>query len=66
MEFVLQHQILHKLRKIHDFTKNDSYPLPKVGDTLAVTKWLFTIDLQNGYCQVDIADEDEEKLRMAI
>lgn len=51
-------------RKLNDVTKKDSYPLPRIDDTLdtlAGTKWFSTLDLQSGYWQVEIADKDKEK-----
>lgn len=51
-------------RKLNDVTKKDSYPLPRIDDTLdtlAGTKWFSTLDLQSGYWQVEIAEKDKEK-----
>ena len=46
-------------RKLNDVTKKDSYPLPKIDDTLARTKWFSMLDLQSGYWQVEIADKEK-------
>ncbi|GFX90120.1 retrovirus-related Pol polyprotein from transposon 17.6 [Trichonephila clavipes] len=51
-------------RKLNDVTKKDSYPLPRIDDTLDTLsghKWLSTIDLKSGYWQVEIHPEDREK-----
>ncbi|GFV81873.1 hypothetical protein TNCV_1057601 [Trichonephila clavipes] len=51
-------------RKLNDVTKKDSYPLPKIDDTLDTLsghKWFSTLDLKSGYWQVEIHPEDREK-----
>ncbi|GFU09780.1 retrovirus-related Pol polyprotein from transposon 17.6 [Trichonephila clavipes] len=51
-------------RKLNDVTKKDSYPLPRIDDTLDTLsghKWFSTLDLKSGYCQVEIHPEDREK-----
>ncbi|GFX21642.1 retrovirus-related Pol polyprotein from transposon 412 [Trichonephila clavipes] len=52
-------------RKLNDVTKKDSYPLPRIDDTLDTLsghKWGFsTLDLKSGYWQVEIHPEDREK-----
>ncbi|GFX54427.1 retrovirus-related Pol polyprotein from transposon 412 [Trichonephila clavipes] len=51
-------------RKLNDVTKKDSYPLPRIDDTLDTLsghKWLSTLDLKSGYWQVEIHPEDREK-----
>ncbi|GFW45979.1 retrovirus-related Pol polyprotein from transposon 412 [Trichonephila clavipes] len=52
-------------RKLNDVTKKDSYPLPRIDDTLDDTlsghKWFSTLDLKSGYWQVEIHPEDREK-----
>ena len=50
-------------RKLNYVTKKDSYPLPKIDDTLdtlAGTMWFAPVDLQRGYWQVEIADKNKE------
>ncbi|GFW79112.1 retrovirus-related Pol polyprotein from transposon 412 [Trichonephila clavipes] len=51
-------------RKLNDVTKKDSYPLPRIDDTLDTLsghKWFSTLDLMSGYWQVEIHPEDREK-----
>ncbi|GFU07808.1 hypothetical protein TNCV_3551401 [Trichonephila clavipes] len=51
-------------RKLNDVTKKDSYPLPRIDDTLDTLsghKWFSTLDLKSGYWQVEIYPEDREK-----
>ncbi|KAK9874212.1 hypothetical protein WA026_002568 [Henosepilachna vigintioctopunctata] len=51
-------------RKLNDVTKKDSYPLPRIDDTLttlAGSKWFSTLDLKSGYWQVKIHPDDREK-----
>ncbi|GBM39833.1 hypothetical protein AVEN_45791-1 [Araneus ventricosus] len=51
-------------RKLNEITRKDSYPLPRIGDTLDAlngSQWFTTLNLKNGYCQVEIQPEDREK-----
>ncbi|GBM53776.1 Retrovirus-related Pol polyprotein from transposon 297 [Araneus ventricosus] len=51
-------------RKLNEITKKDSYPLPRVDDTLDAlngSQWFTTLDLKSGYWQVEIRPEDREK-----
>ncbi|CAK1584581.1 unnamed protein product [Parnassius mnemosyne] len=51
-------------RRLNDVTKMDSYPLPRIDDTLNMltgVKWFSTLDLKSGYWQVEIDPKDKEK-----
>ena len=51
-------------RKLNNVTRKDTYPLPRVDDTLdtlAGSCWFTTLDLISGYWQVPLHTEDQEK-----
>ena len=51
-------------RKLNDVTKKDSYPLPRIDDTLSTlagSRWFSTLDLRSGYWQVGLHPDDNEK-----
>ncbi|CAK1587881.1 unnamed protein product [Parnassius mnemosyne] len=51
-------------RRPNDVTKKDSYPLPRIDDTLDMltgVKWFSTLDLKSGYWQVESDPKDKEK-----
>ena len=51
-------------RKLNAVTIKDSYPLPRIDDSLDAlsgSSWFSTLDLQSGYWQVEMAMEDREK-----
>ncbi|GBO22965.1 Retrovirus-related Pol polyprotein from transposon 297 [Araneus ventricosus] len=51
-------------RKLNEITIKDSYPLPRIDDTLDAlngTQWFSTLDLKSGYWQVEIQPADKEK-----
>ncbi|GBN69688.1 Retrovirus-related Pol polyprotein from transposon 297 [Araneus ventricosus] len=50
--------------KLNEITIKDSYPLPRIDDTLDAlngSQWFSTLDLKNGYWQSEIQPEDKEK-----
>ena len=50
--------------KVNAVTRKDSYPLPRVDetlDTLAWSKWFSVLDLLSGYWQVKVSSDDREK-----
>ena len=51
-------------RKLNNATKKDAYPLPRIDtclDCLSTAKVFSTLDLQSGYWQLEIAEEDRHK-----
>jgi len=51
-------------RALNDITIKDSYPLPRIDDTLDAlvgAKWFSTLDMKSGYHQVKMAEQDKEK-----
>ena len=51
-------------RALNDVTVKDSYPLPRIDDTLDAlsgARWFSTLDLKSGYHQVEMAAEDKPK-----
>ncbi|KAL0157406.1 hypothetical protein M9458_048652, partial [Cirrhinus mrigala] len=52
-------------RRLNSVTIKDSHPLPRVDDTLdalAGAVWFSTLDFSNGYWQVEVVEEDREKI----
>ena len=51
-------------RKLNDVTRRDAYPLPRVDDCLdclSGAKIFSTLDLQSGYWQIEMKEEDRPK-----
>ena len=56
-------------RQLNDVTRKDSYPLPRIDDTLDQlegTKVFSTLDLKSGYWQVGIHPRDREKTAFSV
>ncbi|XP_067647345.1 retrovirus-related Pol polyprotein from transposon 17.6 isoform X4 [Eurosta solidaginis] len=59
-------------RKLNDVTKKDSYPLPRIDDTLdslsgtKLIRTFSTLDLKSGYWQVEVKEEDKEKTAFSV
>ncbi len=55
--------------KLNSITKKDSYPLPRIDDTLEALEgasWLSTLDLKSGYWQVQLSKEAKEKTAFSL
>ena len=51
-------------RKLNSVTRKDSYPLPRIDETLealAGSEWFSTLDLVSGYWQIELDEESKEK-----
>eukprot|EP00731_Ephydatia_muelleri_P016275 Em0009g699a len=48
-------------RKVNAVTRKDAYPMPRVDDTLGGSKFFSTLDLANGYWQVEVEEKDTQK-----
>jgi len=56
-------------RKLNNATIKDSYPLPRIDDTLDTLSgsiWFSTLDLKSGYWQVEIDDESKAKTAFSV
>ncbi|PIK40687.1 hypothetical protein BSL78_22442 [Apostichopus japonicus] len=51
-------------RRLNDITIKDSYPLPRIDDSLDAlsgAKWFSTLDMKSGYWQVEMDPHDKSK-----
>ena len=56
-------------RKLNNITVKDSYPLPRIDDTLDAlggSQWFSTLDLKSGYWQVEMDSNDKEKTAFVV
>jgi hypothetical protein len=56
-------------RKLNNITVKDSYPLPRIDDTLDAlggSQWFSTLDLKSGYWQVEMDSNDKEKTAFSV
>lgn len=56
-------------RQLNNVTKKDSYPLPRIDDTLDTLggcRMFSTLDLKSGYWQVELDSKDKEKTAFTI
>ena len=56
-------------RRLNAVTIKDSYPLPRIDDTLdrlADKSWFSTLDLRSGYWQIKLRPEDREKTAFSV
>ena len=51
-------------RRLNEITENDSHPLPNIADildSLGNSRYFSTLDLRNGYWQIEIDPKDRPK-----
>ena len=56
-------------RRLDEITKKDSYPLPRIEDTLDAlvgSCCFYTVDLQSGYWQIAMNENDKEKTTSSV
>ena len=50
--------------EVNEVTRKDAFPITRIDDTLdilAASRWFSTLDLKNGYWQMEVHKDDREK-----
>lgn len=58
------HRVVMDYRRLNSITKKDSYPLPRIDDSLRLlggSQFFSAMDLASGYWQINLSKEDREK-----
>ena len=58
------HRFVVDYRPVNDVTVKDSYPLPRIDESLDMVRgssWFSSLDLRSGYFQVAVAPQDRPK-----
>ncbi len=56
-------------RRLNDITLKDSFPLPRIDDTLdklSGAKYFTTLDMESGYWQIELDEESKEKTAFIV
>lgn len=57
-------RLCHDYRRVNEVTRKDSYPVPRVDDTLDAivgSQWFSSLDLRSGYWQVELSPDAKPK-----
>ena len=52
-------------RRLNNSTKKDTFPLPRIDDSLSGQAWFSTLDLASGYWQVRLSEDAKPKTAFA-